>query len=303
MNQASVIFLNGFSPRRGSLGVLAFPDSMPSGTNFTRFFTKNPQDQWFHTDFDFDIKSLTATLSPNRNSWWLLGKNGEVVEIVIGGKTIVSRIEGAGLHTANRRGYLQAITNISDNLFACGYGRQVYQLIDGKWRSIADEILTNEIGIGFYALDGINPSDIYVVGAKGEIFHWNGARWQKNQSPTSTYLAAIRSVSAEEHWICGNNGLVLQGQLDNWKIIDSGGFEENWYSIEKFNGQIYLAGNQSLATVIDDVIHPVDVGLGRKITTHKLHSKEGLLWSIGEKDILTFDGQTWTEIKHPDNTP
>jgi hypothetical protein len=43
------------------------------------------------------------------------------------------------------------------------------------------------------------------------------------------------------------------------------------------------------------------VGLGRSITTDRLHASEGLLWSIGSKDILVFDGQTWKEVLHPDN--
>ena len=49
------------------------------------------------------------------------------------------------------------------------------------------------------------------------------------------------------------------------------------------------------------MIQPLDVGLGKSITTHRLHAKEGLLWSIGEKDILVYDGHAWKEIIHPDN--
>ncbi|MEJ2611846.1 MAG: hypothetical protein P8179_17650 [Candidatus Thiodiazotropha sp.] len=45
----------------------------------------------------------------------------------------------------------------------------------------------------------------------------------------------------------------------------------------------------------------VDVGLDKTFTTNRLFTKEGLLWSVGKKDILVFDGKLWSEILHPNN--
>lgn len=301
MAEGSVTFLNGYSPRRGSVGLLAFPDALPGETTFTRFFSKTPDDQWFHTDFNFDCRSLTAVLTPTTRAWWLLGKNGESVEIVIGGKTTISQIPGAGLYSPEKRGYLDAIKNIAGDLFACGYQRQVYRRLNATWVSIADDILTKETGRGFFDIDGSNTSSVYAVGWHGEIFRWDGRAWQQDDSPTTAHLAAVRCVSPEDVWICGNSGIVLHGRFNNWEVIDNAGFSGNWYAIEEFNGTVYLAANQNLASIVDGVIRPVDVGLKRAITTHRLHAKDGLLWSIGEKDILVFDGQVWKEILHPDN--
>lgn len=95
-------------------------------------------------------------------------------------------------------------------------------------------------------------------------------------------------------------GVVLRGRFSQWTTIHDSN-KRNWYSIEEYDGKIYLAGNASLACIDKGFIQTVDVGL-KTISTHRLHAKDGLLWSIGEKNILVFDGKTWKEILHPDNT-
>jgi len=161
--------------------------------------------------------------------------------------------------------------------------------------------LTHESARGFFDIDGTDDKHLYAVGWQGEIYFYDGKKWHQNDSPTSAHLASVRCLSPDNVWICGNGGVVLHGYFNQWATIKDDAFKDNWYCIEEFNGKIYLAGNQMLAYVDGDSILPVDVGLNRPITTNRLHSKEGLLWSIGEKDILIFDGSSWKEIMHPDN--
>jgi hypothetical protein len=233
-------------------------------------------------------------------AWWLLGKNGETIE-AIGSIANVDRIPGAGLGVSGSYGYVNTIRNIDGELYVCGYGRQVYRRRAGLWASIADDILTRETGRGFFDIDGADKQHIYAVGWHGEVYFYDGKRWHRDNSPTTLYLASVRCLSAEEVWICGDNGIVLHGKVNQWNVIQDDNFRGHWYCIEEHTGTVYLAGHASLAYVDGDAIAPVDTGLNKDITTHRLHAKEGLLWSIGEKDILVFDGNSWQEILHPDN--
>jgi hypothetical protein len=36
---------------------------------------------------------------------------------------------------------------------------------------------------------------------------------------------------------------------------------------------------------------------------HVVDACDGVLWSIGEKDIARFDGKQWVRVDHPDNPP
>jgi len=302
-SQVPITFLGGYSAWKGLLGVISFPDMLSSDTVFCRFFTYNAG-EWgrCRDDFMFDGKSLTYLIkeSDNYRAWWLLGKNGEAVEIR-GGVPKIEQIPGAGLKGIDPYGYVNTIKNIGGELYVCGYGRQVYKRIDTQWVSIANDILTRESANGFFDIDGAESSHVCAVGWNGDIYFHDGQSWHKDDSPTNAHLTSVRCFTTEDIWICGNGGVVLHGGFNRWTLIKDDAFTGNWYCIEEYNGRVYLAGNGVLAYIDGNTIKAVDVGLDRAITTYRLHSNDGLLWSIGEKDILVFDGSSWREITHPDN--
>ena len=296
-----VTFLNGYSGRKGVLGLLAFPDMLSSDSVFCRFFTFIDE-SWGRADFDFDGKSLTYLSPPDSGyrGWWILGKNGEIAEVTANGID-VQQIPGAGLNWAEPYGYVEMIKSIAGELYVCGYGRQVYKRVDSEWVSISDTILTRESATGFFDIDGVDGAHLYAVGWKGEIYFHDGREWLRDDSPTNSHLSSIICADDGTIWIAGNKGVVLRGGFNQWTEIRSDEFPDNWYGLAVYEGRVYLAANQSLAYVDEDTIKPLDVGLDRPITTNRLFAKEGLLWSVGEKDILVFDGDSWREIEHPDN--
>jgi hypothetical protein len=296
------MFLNGFSSRKDVLGVISLPDMLSGGQPICRvFFCVNGQWSRFDQDFDIDGKSMTFTAPPEK-AWWLLGKNGEVIQMA-GSTVTVERIPGAGLLVPDAYGYVNTIKNIDGELYVCGYRRQVYRRRVGTWASIADDILTRDKARGFFDIDGADKKHIYAVGWHGDIFIYDGRRWQQDDSPTNVHLGSVRCVSSKDVWIAGNEGTVLHGSFGRWDVIKNEDISGNWYCVEEFKGIIYLAGNVLLGYVDGNTTAILDVGLGTEVSTHRLHAKEGILWSIGEKHILRFDGNAWTEILHPDNVP
>jgi hypothetical protein len=296
-----VTFLGGYSARKGVLGLIAIPDEI-GDAEFCRMYSYN-NGQWGRVpqDFDFTCRSITY-LSEEKSgykAWWALGKNGEVIEVK-GGVASVDDIPGAGLNVPDPYGYMSVIRNIGGELYACGYGRQVYQR-RGQWTSIADPILTRETARGFLDMDGSGHDALYAVGYHGEIYFYDGTSWQPDDAPTTEHLTGVRCVGPDDVWVCGRNGVVLHGRYNRWQVIHDSAFTGNWWCVEEFGGRIYLASNTGLAYIDGVSIRPVDVGLDRSITTHRLHACDGLLWSIGVKDILVFDGQTWQEVVHPGN--
>ncbi|MCF7223629.1 hypothetical protein L3V18_17855 [Lysobacter sp. TLK-CK17T] len=274
---------------------------LPGNTEFCRFFTFI-NGQWGRADLDFQCKSLTYLSDPARDyrGWWILGRNGEVQEISNSGVRR-EQIAGAGLNAGAPYGHVGAIKEIDGALYVCGHGRQLYRRTENGWASLSDGILTHDTARGFFDIDGLDGNSLYTVGWNGEIFFHDGRAWQQDASPTNAHLAGVKCLPDGKVWICGNRGVVLFGTFGDWHRVDSNGFDDNWYSIELFSGTPYLAGNNLLAKVENGRIIPVDTGLGRKVTTHRLHAREGTLWSIGEEDILACDGRTWTPLVHPDN--
>jgi hypothetical protein len=302
MPSTATTFLNGYSSRKGVLGLLSFPDILDPKAMFCRFYSYVNGD-WGTVDLHFQCKSITVKIDESKGykGWCVLGKNGEVADIAGGSQPLISQIPGAGLDVAQPYGYVEAIKRIGGELYVCGYGRQVYKLIHEDWVSIADDILTRERATGFFDIDGCDASHVYAVGWKGEIYLYDGKTWQRDDSPTTAHLASVRCLGPDDVWICGDKGVVLHGHFNQWQVLGSPAFKENWYSIESFNGTVYLAGNDVLAFVDNGEIKMVDTGLSKPFTVHRLHAQDGMLWAIGRAHILAYDGAEWKEIYHPDN--
>jgi hypothetical protein len=298
-----VTFLDGHSAGKGLLGVLAFPEDYAPDVEFTMFLTTR-NDQWAQLQFDFDIISVSSLSVPTRNyyAWWLAGKRGEVVEVV-GGKPTVTRIATAGTGARNKYGYLAQIREVDGELFVCGYRRQVYRHDGGQWTLISAPILDHRPEgpwNGFESIDGFSRTDVYAVGDEGEIWHFDGNQWTRCASPTNRNLADVRCFD-DRVWICGDGGLVLEGDRNGWNVVwHQEDPSEAWWSIERFNGRMFLAGNDALAEIVAGQVVPA-AGAPGGATTLRLHQRDGLLWSIGEEDLLCFDGAAWRRIVCPQN--
>jgi hypothetical protein len=300
--KTTVYFIDGFSPRKGLLGVLAYPHSL-KGTDveFTRFYM-TLDGAWVNREFKFDGRSVSYLPKGKKGAWWVLGKRGEVAEVGDGGIR-TETIADAGTEPG-KFGYVNKLIEISGELYACGFQRQVYRRDGGKWRHIDAGILspTRTPTTSLESMDGTSEDNIYVVGAKGEIFHFNGKSWTHCDVPTNVDLHEVRCAAPDLVYACGENGVVLKGNARRWEIVPNDALDAELWGVEVFNDEIYVAGFGGLGKIEADAVIQVDPGLGRHIDGYRLRQKDGLLWSIGTDDILRFDGTTWTELICPDNT-
>src|SRR5262249_40427300 len=114
----SAYFIDGFSSRAGRLGVIAFPNQLKGkDVEFTRFYTV-VNGQWGKKDFDFDSRSVIAVERNGSRNWWILGKRGNVVELV-NGVPRIEQIPDAGTE-ADQHGYVNQLTEIAGELYVCG---------------------------------------------------------------------------------------------------------------------------------------------------------------------------------------
>ena len=58
-------------------------------------------------------------------------------------------------------------------------------------------------------VSGVTPSDVFVVGTRGTVLHFDGTRWQEQKSGTSRNLSAVWAVSPTDVFAVGFDGLIL----------------------------------------------------------------------------------------------
>jgi len=185
--------------------------------------------------------------------------------------------------------------------YAVGTARQAYRRDGvGIWSRIDQTAQTPVADIAdhsFESIDGFSEEDIYVVGWEGEVWRFNGSTFRQIESPTNLALYKVRCGQDGFVYACGQVGTLLRGQGDQWSSIDHGATEEDLWGLEWFNGHLYVASTHLLYRLEGDTLTEVDWGEEPPpATCYHLSAADGIMWSIGAKDVMQFDGSAWTRV-------
>jgi hypothetical protein len=214
-----------------------------------------------------------------------VGADGPVFSYV-GGAAVDEKIDPA---PASLRG----LGVVGGFAYACGMKRQVYKRADEKtW--VAMHAPAPKENAGFEAIAGFSDNEIYAVGWNGEIWEWNGSAWKQAPSLTNLILTSV-CIADEAVYSAGQNGTLLHGRHDQWKVISTNTKEDFW-SVAWFNGKLYVASLTNLYTYENDKLVPVNFGADRPNSFGNLTHAEGVLWSVGDSDVFMYDGNTWQRI-------
>jgi hypothetical protein len=98
-------------------------------------------------------------------------------------------------------------------------------------------------------------------------------------------------------YVCGQNGLILHGRGDQWRVVDHGDTKETLWDIHAFRGRIYVASLRFLYELKNERLVRVRFGGDLPRSFYKLSSvSDDVMLSIGHKDAFIFDGVEWTRV-------
>jgi hypothetical protein len=200
------------------------------------------------------------------------------------------------------RGDLREVRGIAGGrAYAVGTARQAYVRVDrDTWERIdqtAQSEKANMTEKSFESIDGFTETDIYAVGWDGEIFHYDGKQWQQKKSPTKLALSKVRCALDGYVYACGQSGVVVRGKEDDWEIIGKGVTDEDLWGLEFFEGKLYVASMYQLYQFDGKELTPIKFGRCEPPSTcYHLSASKGVMWSIGAKDLLEFNGKTWKSV-------
>lgn len=327
---ASVYYLDGVAIEADVLYIASQLEVFdPTETLHTRMVTYAPGRQelpFGAYDLEDNIVAIHAyrELPEDRHRFVALGRHGEV-HFRRGGDTPSNRVEqipGAGMLNGNLGGLMTHLREIGGQLWACGQRGQVYRRFGrDDWRH-QDRGLFVELKLADYVgrgaelaeamfssgpmlncLDGSSEQDVYVVGLQGFVAHFDGKRWQRVALNTDEHLTWVRCYGRDEVWICGYNGTVLKGNArQGFTDVSTVDDNQTWVCLSKFQDRVYLSHEDGLYVYDGQRIEEVQTGLSPELQDGwRVDHADGVLWSIGIKDLARFDGQCWERIHHPDN--
>ncbi|MCP4744828.1 MAG: hypothetical protein GY874_01610 [Desulfobacteraceae bacterium] len=197
--------------------------------------------------------------------------------------------------TNPRYGDIRSVSEIEGKAYAVGHTGAVYRLDDlSTWTRI-DDGLPEDFNIE--AIHGFNGSDIYAVGFEGKVWHFDGLAWKEcDDMPTNIILNTICCAGDGNVYIGGHKGVLLRGRKDAWGIVDESHIEDDIWNLEWFKGKLYISTLHHVYCLDKDQFHSVEFGGNPPKTCYHLSTDGNVMWSIGEKDIRSFDGKAWTTI-------
>jgi hypothetical protein len=293
------------------------------------FYQNQTREKWFYHELPGWRVVSVAFQDPPPNtarSIYALGEQGDI-EIYSRTGSIFEKIPDAGLsHKHNFFGHMSRIRFIDKNLYACGFGGQIYRNRDGRWSHfdaglLQKNLIPNDLQFSdpqallaklsetansardLADIDGFNEQDLYVVGGDGLIGHHDGQSWRILDSPTAANLNAIHLSPDNDVWIVGSRGTVMKGSARcGFKVISANSMNADFYSITSFDGIIYIGASDGIYTLIGDTPGLLPISKQEDLfQVTCVESKGNALWALSPTKLLRFDGMDWQAIVHPNN--
>ena len=110
---------------------------------------------------------------------------------------------------ANSKGLMAVFGNAPTNVWVAGDSGVVYRLSSGTTLNLptaSTNTLTN-----FHGTWVTSPTDSYLVGDGGTVLHFDGSNWLPLAVPVTSAFRAIYGTAAQNVYVVGDNGVVLQG--------------------------------------------------------------------------------------------
>lgn len=153
-------------------------------------------------------------------------------------------------------------------------------------------------------LAGTSESDIYLASEKNAVYHYDGEGISKLDTDADAGILAVHAVDADTVYACGRDGNFLVGNSRNgMRKLGIKGYPV-FNGMAMFQGKLYLSSigrprglfvfdGTTLERVESDLVPGID-----DVSAVSAVGEE-VLWVMGEKDLLRFDGKTWERIEFP----
>ncbi|ACM39785.1 MULTISPECIES: hypothetical protein [Rhizobium/Agrobacterium group] len=158
-------------------------------------------------------------------------------------------------------------------------------------------------------LSGLSEDSIYFTGEKETVYWFDGEKIAEIPTEADRGLLSILVESEDRVWVAGRDGNFLIGNhKTGFRDLDALRGIDGWPSFNgmtMFNERLYLSSYvdpRGLFVFDGHHVEQVRSGLTPDIDdVSAVEAVDGVLWVMGRKDLLRYDGTHWERIDFPGN--
>lgn len=186
--------------------------------------------------------------------------------------------------------------------YSVGGGRSIYKRTDiGLWTPLREGLPDVDVDTsqGFNDLDAFSPSDMYAVGGHGDVWHFDGQRWEQQGFPSNVQLSTVTCAGDGKVYISGEGGSLWVGEKSTWKRLYEGHSSILWNDALWFEGELWLASDYQLRVWRDGEMSLVMDGDRQVPAYGHMDARDGLLVVATPDSVWGFDGRAWRSLIAP----
>lgn len=270
---------------------------VPRETMLLFYYPDDPKpEQWALRGLD-DVTGVNgaACFMPNER-WVFVQEPGEVYVVGEGDDDYEKPID------ARVRHHFSAVRCIAGSFaYAVGIGRQVYKRTGAdKWVRLTDKSLSKlpkDIDhAGFDDIGGFTEEDLYACGAHGDLWHFNGKKWNKEDVPVDSNLEKICCASNGLVYITTNRKELLIGKSGQWRVAPQDIGDAMLEEIVEFGSRVLVSTEETIFQVRGDELVDAKLGLPSMDLYSHMAAGDGILVVAGSSDAYMYDGRSWARI-------
>ncbi|MDO6469965.1 hypothetical protein Q8W30_17750 [Neptunomonas phycophila] len=199
---------------------------------------------------------------------------------------------------------IENISKVGEQVYGVGFGRIITKRIGpDHWELMTESIQDSTAkNTGFYDLDGFDENDLYAVGGKNDIWHFDGEDWSPVDVVDAPFLPMCVCCAEDGYvYIGGAWGMIARGRGDEWETYMPESRVDKFSSVVSYQGRIFF-GNESRVYVMPHNAQTLEYkeydfeGQISSLGARRMDVGHGLMMFASLSRVALYDGVQWKMI-------
>lgn len=223
---------------------------------------------------------------------------GQIYATGSGSSGFEEELKSYRFESGTRRGGIRKLRTIGGWLYACQGNRGVIKRL-GKnhWQQWHDQIDDPPDGrFGFNDIDGYSEHDIYCVGEKGDVWHYDGNSWSQIQFPSNIDLCTVCCAGDGFVYISGEDGTTFKGRGQQWERLFERDMTLPFQDMVWYQDRVWATSDYGVWHIHQDQLMRAELPDGINAYSGHLAVADGVLMLAGYGGAAFLRDGQWTKI-------